>query len=36
MMVPRDSPAQNIDVTASMHEEPVGRSSALESVFEEM
>jgi Fe-S-cluster-containing dehydrogenase component len=36
MMVPRDAPVQNVDVTSAMHEEPTGHSSALESVFEDM
>ncbi len=36
MMVPADSPAQHIDVTSAMDEQPVGESNALDAVFEEM
>ena len=36
MMVPRGSNVANIDVTAAMDDDPVGHSSALESVFDEM
>jgi hypothetical protein len=36
MMVPRDKGVQHIDVTAAMNDEAVGRSSAVEDVFEEM
>jgi Fe-S-cluster-containing dehydrogenase component len=37
MMVPREGPAaQHIDVTAAMDGEPVGRSTTLDSVFDDM
>jgi len=36
MMVPADGPAQHIDVTAAMDDEPIGESNALDSVFEDM
>jgi Fe-S-cluster-containing dehydrogenase component len=36
MMIPVESRAQQIDVTAAMHEEPVGESNAIDAVFEEM
>lgn len=36
MMVPADSPAQHIDVTSAMDEQPIGESNAIDAVFEEM
>jgi Fe-S-cluster-containing dehydrogenase component len=36
MMVPRDRGVAHIDVLSAMEESPVGRSSALDSVFDEM
>jgi Fe-S-cluster-containing dehydrogenase component len=35
MMVPQESPASHIDVTAAMEEEPTGRQGLLEEVFDE-
>ncbi len=36
MMVPKEAPASQIDVTAAMHEGPIGLGAALEDVFEEV
>ena len=36
MMVPRTAAVQNIDVTASMNEEPVNPANILDNVFDEM
>ena len=35
MMVPHESPANHIDVTSAMDEEPTGRQGLLEEVFDE-
>ena len=36
MMVPRDAGIQHIDVLSAMEDEPLGRSSMLDDVFDEM